>query len=223
MEDMVCFFFFFATILLRFHRKGDFSFRQTAPLLALCWGDYLLTKGIEANQGYRFGNQGEEKSIYTTKEFNRPTKKTNRIHNPRPEKTVPLFSVHPSGEAKATGTPTTRRKDKAINANSVNWNRKVISLSKGVGLVGLGWVEHRRSITLNDVEVLYYTQSVLGAKKIWDTSCHTGTESRKKRLVAPANSGWHPRTSRRVYTWGGLLTPPLRPFSWVASKPLVRR
>jgi hypothetical protein len=58
--------------------------------------------------------------FYTTKEFNIPTKKTNRIHNPRPEKTVPLFSVHPSGEAKATGTPTTKRKDKAMKANNVN-------------------------------------------------------------------------------------------------------
>lgn len=84
----------------------------------------LFVEGItsgEANQGHRFGKQVKESLfIYTTKEFNRPTKKTNRIHNPRPEKTVPLFSVHPSGDAKATGTPTTRRKDKAINANSVN-------------------------------------------------------------------------------------------------------
>jgi len=64
--------------------------------------------------------RGKNYNSYTTKEFSIPTKKTNRIHNPSPEKTVLLFAVHPSGEAKATGTPTTKRKDKAMKANSVN-------------------------------------------------------------------------------------------------------
>ena len=64
--------------------------------------------------------RGKKYNSYTTKEFSIPTKKTNRIHNPSPEKTVLLFAVHPSGEAKATGTPTTKRKDKAMKANSVN-------------------------------------------------------------------------------------------------------
>ena len=64
--------------------------------------------------------RGKNYTSYTTKEFSIPTKKTNRIHNPSPEKTVLLFAVHPSGEAKATGTPTTKRKDKAMKANSVN-------------------------------------------------------------------------------------------------------
>ena len=57
---------------------------------------------------------------YTTKEFKTPTAKTRRIHKPRPEKTVRLFSVQPSGEAKTTGTPTTKRKDNAIKARRVN-------------------------------------------------------------------------------------------------------
>ena len=49
-------------------------------------------------------------------------------HNPIPEKTVPLFSVHPSGVANTTGTPTTRRKDTTINANKANWKIKSIAL-----------------------------------------------------------------------------------------------
>jgi hypothetical protein len=64
---------------------------------------------------------------YTTKELSTPTKNTSKTHKPSPEKTVPLFSVQPCGEAKATGTPTTKRKDSAINANNVNWKRRVIS------------------------------------------------------------------------------------------------
>lgn len=58
--------------------------------------------------------------LYTTKEFKTPTAKTRRTHKPRPEKTVRLFSVQPSGEAKTTGTPTTKRKDNAIKAKRVN-------------------------------------------------------------------------------------------------------
>jgi hypothetical protein len=42
------------------------------------------------------------------------------LQKPKPEKTVPLYSVHPSGEAKTTGTLTTKRKDKPINAKRVN-------------------------------------------------------------------------------------------------------
>lgn len=38
-----------------------------------------------------------------------------------------LFSVQPCGDAKATGTPTTNKKDSAINANNVNWKRRVIN------------------------------------------------------------------------------------------------
>lgn len=59
-------------------------------------------------------------TIYTTKEFSTPTKKTSKTHTPNPENTVPLFSVQPWGEANATGTPTTNKKDSAINKNNVN-------------------------------------------------------------------------------------------------------
>lgn len=49
-----------------------------------------------------------------------PTKKTSRNQIPIPEKTVPLFSDQPSGVAKTTGTPTTKRNDTTINANKAN-------------------------------------------------------------------------------------------------------
>ena len=53
---------------------------------------------------------------YTTKEFKIPTAKTKKTHKLKPEKTVPLFPVQPSGEAKTTGTPTTKKKDTVIKA-----------------------------------------------------------------------------------------------------------
>lgn len=56
----------------------------------------------------------------TTKELRMPTAKTNRNHNPIPEKTVRLLSTQPSGVANTTGTPTTKRKDTTINANKAN-------------------------------------------------------------------------------------------------------
>lgn len=49
-----------------------------------------------------------------------PTAKTNKNHAPTPENTIPLFSVQPFGEAKTTGTPTTRPKETATKAKSVN-------------------------------------------------------------------------------------------------------
>ena len=63
--------------------------------------------------------KGFLKISYATKELNTPTKNTNNTHNPRPENTVRLFSVQPSGDAKATGTLTTKRNDKAMKANKV--------------------------------------------------------------------------------------------------------
>ena len=62
----------------------------------------------------------KKKIIYTTKEFKIPTAKTRRAHKPKPEKTGPLFTVHPSGEAKTTGTPTIKEKDTIIKARRVN-------------------------------------------------------------------------------------------------------
>jgi hypothetical protein len=67
-------------------------------------------------------------TFYTTKELSTPTTKTKRSHKPRPEKTVPLFSVQPFGDARTTGTPTTNRKERAINANNESWKIRVIIL-----------------------------------------------------------------------------------------------
>lgn len=49
---------------------------------------------------------------------------------PTPEKTIPLFSVQPFGDAKTTGTPTTRKKEIAMKAKRVNWKRSVIRKSE---------------------------------------------------------------------------------------------
>ena len=62
----------------------------------------------------------DKDGIYTTKEFKTPTAKTRITHKPKPEKTVPLFPVQPSGEAKTTGTPTTKKKDTIIKARRVS-------------------------------------------------------------------------------------------------------
>jgi hypothetical protein len=45
---------------------------------------------------------------------------TRITHKLRPEKTKPLFSVQPFGEAKTTGTPTTNANERKINANKVS-------------------------------------------------------------------------------------------------------
>ena len=57
---------------------------------------------------------------YTTNELKTPTKSTRRTHKPKPEKTVPLFCVQPSGDAKTTGTPITKSRDRPTNASNVN-------------------------------------------------------------------------------------------------------
>ena len=46
-----------------------------------------------------------------------PTVKTRINHKLKPEKTKPLFSVQPFGEAKTTGTPTTNPNETKIKAN----------------------------------------------------------------------------------------------------------
>jgi len=56
----------------------------------------------------------------TTKELKIPTAKTKRNQIPVPDRTKPLFWDQPSGEAKTTGTPTTKRKDSATREKSVN-------------------------------------------------------------------------------------------------------
>jgi len=45
---------------------------------------------------------------------------TRKNQIPVPDRTKPLFWAHPSGEAKVTGTPTTRRKDRTIRANTTH-------------------------------------------------------------------------------------------------------
>ncbi len=52
-----------------------------------------------------------------TKELKTPTVNTNNNQRLNPENTTPLFSVQPFGDAKTTGTPTTRANDTVIKAN----------------------------------------------------------------------------------------------------------
>jgi hypothetical protein len=49
--------------------------------------------------------------------------KTKRIHAVAPENTIFFDDDHPSGEAKATGTPTIRTSDKATKAKRESWKR----------------------------------------------------------------------------------------------------
>jgi len=55
-----------------------------------------------------------------------PTVKTSKNQMLKPEKTKVLFSVHPFGEAKTTGTPTTNPKETKINANKASCRIEVI-------------------------------------------------------------------------------------------------
>lgn len=54
----------------------------------------------------------------TTKEFRIPTIKTRRNQRPVPESTRLLFFAQPLGDAKATGTLITKRKDNVIKAKT---------------------------------------------------------------------------------------------------------
>jgi len=65
-------------------------------------------------------------TIYTTNELQIPTVNTRTNQRLNPENTTPLFSDHPFGVAKTTGTPTTKAKDTAINANNAIWRIDVI-------------------------------------------------------------------------------------------------
>jgi hypothetical protein len=49
-----------------------------------------------------------------------PTVNTNNNQRLKPEKTTPLFSDQPFGEAKTTGTPTTKANDTIIKANKTS-------------------------------------------------------------------------------------------------------
>jgi len=64
--------------------------------------------------------QSTQRNSYTTKELNTPTVNTNNNHTVKAEKTTFLFSDQPLGEAKTTGTPTTKANDTRIKANNAS-------------------------------------------------------------------------------------------------------
>ena len=66
----------------------------------------------------------------TTNEFKTPTTKTRISQSPAPDRTRLLFWDHPSGEAKLTGTPINRRKDKKIKPKTDSWKMSSINKRK---------------------------------------------------------------------------------------------
>ena len=58
---------------------------------------------------------------YDTKELRAPITNTKRIQSVDPEKTSPFEVAHPSGDARSTGTPTTRANESPMKARSVSW------------------------------------------------------------------------------------------------------
>ena len=60
-------------------------------------------------------------SYYDTKELSAPTTNTKRIQRADPDNTRPFDDAHPSGEARSTGTPTTRANESPMKARSVSW------------------------------------------------------------------------------------------------------
>jgi len=74
-------------------------------------------------------NADLENQDYATNELRSPTKKTRKIQRVTPEKTNPLDVVQPSGEAKTTGTPTTRIKERAMSKKIASWkNRSILKI-----------------------------------------------------------------------------------------------
>ena len=63
----------------------------------------------------------------TTKEFRIPVTITRRNQIPVPESTKFLFWDQPSGEAKATGTLITNRKDRMIKEKTTSWKANSIN------------------------------------------------------------------------------------------------
>ena len=67
---------------------------------------------------------------YATNELRSPTKNTRKIQSVTPEKTNPFDVVQPSGEAKITGTPTTRINEREIRRKRASWkNRSILKIS----------------------------------------------------------------------------------------------
>ena len=58
---------------------------------------------------------------YDTNELSTPTTNTKSIQSADPENTRPFDCAHPSGDARSTGTPTTRANETPIKARSVSW------------------------------------------------------------------------------------------------------
>ena len=63
---------------------------------------------------------------YDTNELSAPTTNTKRIQSADPDNTRPFDDAHPSGEARSTGTPTTRANESPIKARRVSWKIKSI-------------------------------------------------------------------------------------------------
>lgn len=85
--------------------------------------------------------------------------KTNKTQTPTPEKTIRLFSIQPFGNAKTTGTPTTRIKDSATKAKSVNWKIVVINLINKFILIILKIINKLLKF-LNSNFIIYYYNKI---------------------------------------------------------------
>ncbi len=57
---------------------------------------------------------------YVTNEFNNPTTNNSTNQAPTPDNTNLRTGIHPSGEAKTTGTPITRINERAMKAKSAS-------------------------------------------------------------------------------------------------------
>jgi hypothetical protein len=75
------------------------------------------SKPINGLQAIR---KAHKASNYTTNELQIPTVNTSKSHKLKPEKTNDLFSDQPFGDAKTTGTPTSKANDTAIKANNAS-------------------------------------------------------------------------------------------------------
>jgi len=62
-----------------------------------------------------------QQTFYDTNELSAPITKTKRIQSVDPENTRPFDVAHPSGDARSTGTPTTRANERPMKARSVSW------------------------------------------------------------------------------------------------------
>jgi hypothetical protein len=81
----------------------------------------LAVKKVNQTLAYLKSEKNEARPPnYTTNELQIPTVNTSRSHRLKPEKTNDLFSDQPFGDAKTTGTPTSKANDTAIKANNAS-------------------------------------------------------------------------------------------------------